>query len=118
MATITQIDVLGERPFNAGEQDLVFNAYRPLFGTVTLCGPFIEGIYYAIVCPTSRTAREEIEYNLRMKAILLRYITKADIRAWAEELCRKNGYEINDATEEEWKQMYYADGAGRREVEI
>ena len=77
---------IGERPAQAPEGWRIFNAPRPICGTVvcengqwqgkTWIGPFVSGIIYAAVKPTDPDAPAWIATNREMDACELVYVTE------------------------------------------
>lgn len=118
MPTITEFDVLDERPADIDSSWLIFNAPRPIYGTRIWQGKFVEGIFYAAIDPADREAAQFIQVNACLKAVLLRYITMQTIRDWAQELANRKGYILEDCTDGELKMMYFGSGHGKRGIEI
>ncbi len=90
-----QADVLAECRRDVPENWWVFNAPRPLYGSLCECkdgpkaftwqGEFQFGIFYAAVDPQDPYARMWLAENFSLRATLLHYITPNDIRAWAHD---------------------------------
>ena len=59
----------------------IFNAPRPLCGTVTWTGEFLTGIFYAAVDPADPAAAAFIAHNRRDAAVVVEYVAAADLIA-------------------------------------
>lgn len=68
---------------------LVFNAPRPLYGDRTWIGPFSKGVFYAAIDPTEDAAAANVEANRDLDAALIRWVTEAEIREWADAYYRR-----------------------------
>jgi hypothetical protein len=74
---------------------LIFNAPRPLYGDRTWIGPFCSGVFYAAVDPSGDGTAAYIKMDRELDAVLIRWVTEAEIREWADTYYR-----------EEWPQQY------------
>jgi len=82
----------------------VWNAPRPLAGTMTAHGPAIwqgdwkHGVFYAGIVPKDPDANAWRESNASLDGWLLSYITKKEVEAWAD---RYYGEEMSI----DWREM-------------
>jgi hypothetical protein len=103
---IETIQIVGERPSTLPAGWIVFNAARPLAGSLieadsdralasgmvpnVWTGVFISGVFYAAVDPADDDAQQWIDQNRNLDARVLKWIPVADHRArveeWAEQL--------------------------------
>lgn len=80
-----------ERPANIPTDALVFNAPRPLFGTLTSDGAqtwqsgFLSGVHYAAVTPDDSYRQEWLRHNKENDAVLVWYVTEAEAKAIAKQ---------------------------------
>lgn len=105
--------IIGERPTQAPITAIIFNAPRPLFGTLindeplTWKGEFCAGVYYAAVTGEDEKRKNWIVENRKNAATILEYITEEEARQMVKpELL----FDYPDLTEDDfnfvWKNIF------------
>ena len=61
----------------------IYNAPRPLYGTVTWQGDFVSGIFYAAIDPEDGFGHDMEDQNLALDARVLEYLTEDEAVAMA-----------------------------------
>jgi hypothetical protein len=71
--------VIGERPSQAPEGWVIYNAPRPIFGGIEWRGEFAHGVFYAAIDPVDTSPRSAWmrEENRKQDATILIYRTEA-----------------------------------------
>lgn len=111
--------VIGIRPVEAPEGWTIFNAPRPLFGSlhpvtedaVTWTGDFATGRLYAAVSPTDELRHKWLQQNKRLAAVVLHYISEDEAKQMARTYIAEN---IDQDIPEEifammWKDIFYSE---------
>jgi len=90
-------EVRGERPAEAPDGWIVYNAPRPIWGHTKWQGDFVTGVFYAAVDPEMDDADEMVAHNQLQHAAELTFISEEEWRRRVEEYGRKMSaeYEIN-----------------------
>lgn len=70
--------VIGERPAQAPQGWVIFNAPRPIFGTYDWKGDFISGVFYTAVDPLHSGYERIHELNRQQDAVILTYISEEE----------------------------------------
>ena len=103
---------------------LIFNAPRPLSGTVTAdgqmvwVGEFRHGIYYAAVNPSPEDFGPKLmKLNVELDGWLCQYVTEKDIETWGRTYCSEYGI---DYAEQDFRdiQRSYFNQAGHEQREM
>ncbi len=80
--------------------ELVFNAPRPITGNYEWPGDFRHGIYYCSVGPKMTDAWGVIRQILDSDGWLLEYVSPEQVDHWAREFCAKHNVNIDDVDDE------------------
>jgi hypothetical protein len=68
--------IIGSRPTQAPEGWEVYNAPRPIYGTVSWTGDFRHGSFYVAIDPKDERASFMIKENNLLRAYRLEYVSK------------------------------------------
>jgi len=105
--------IIGSRPSHVPADAIIFNAPRPLFGSVdclgcpTWQGEFCTGIFYAAVTADDTLRANWMEQNRRLAATILVYITEAEAKDMVRpELFGRYPSLTEDLFNEVWKNMF------------
>lgn len=104
--------IIGSRPSHVPADSIIFNAPRPLFGSVdclgcpTWKGEFCTGIFYAAVTADDTLRNNWLEQNRRLAATILEYITEAEAKAMVNYLYERYPSMTDEIFNEVWKNMF------------
>jgi hypothetical protein len=119
--------ILGDRPADIPENWIVFNAPRPLFGTLitaaggpqagcTWIGDFVTGRLYAAVDPEDEDAQRWIDENRSLAAVILVYVSQEEldqrVDEWAVGYAKKYNLDLTEFDRSEIVDAYW--GAYKR----
>jgi hypothetical protein len=82
--TFARRAAIADHPANIPANALVFNAPRPLYGTMTADAAltwqsgFLSGVHYAAVSPNDDYRHEWVRHNKEMDAVLVWYVSEAE----------------------------------------
>jgi len=84
--------IVGNKPAEAPDGWLIFNAPRPISGHKTWRGEFVHGDFYAAIDPRADDARSLVERAVSLGAWILEYLSREQaiemaVRAIAENEC-------------------------------
>jgi len=96
MNDATLLTLIGERPTQAPEGWLIFNAPRPLYGQLEWQGDFKHGLFYVAVDPADEFSAGFIFENLRNDAYLLRYASPVEVMEWAKKFAADHQVDLAD----------------------
>ncbi len=102
-------DVFFARSPQAPDGWLVFNAPRPLYGSLPSHvweGNFIFGIFCAAVDPQGEFAALWVKQNIQLHATLLNFITRDQVMGWAREFC--SAYSEVNVDDMDWEAIRFS----------
>jgi hypothetical protein len=93
----TTLRVLGERPSTIPAGWEVWNAPRPLFGSLCWEGEFRRGVHYAAIDPADEWATRWARRNEQLDGWRLEWLPReTTLRAYAAELAAREGYPLEE----------------------
>ncbi len=108
------IQRLLEKPVAIPPGWLIFNAPRPLSGTLTAdgqmvwVGEFRHGIYYAAVNPAPEDCGPAlIKLNVELDGWLCQYVTEPDIEDWGRAYCAEYGIDYAEQDFRDIQRSYF-----------
>lgn len=94
-------------PANIPIDAVIFNAPRPIYGTVAWQGDFCSGVFYTAVTPDDEYRNEWIKKNKAYDARVLLFIDDATARQMVREWIASMNHEIaDDVFEEHWRESF------------
>lgn len=111
-----QIQILDNR-LECEADWIIFNAPRPLYGDVVGKGEFLYGIFYAAVNPNGDFAEQLCRENLRLDAVVCKYVTMDEIVYWVQQFCKRKGYDFNELDNNDVRQCFSTEN-GIQQIDI
>lgn len=106
MVTILRLPITEQRP-GIPSSHIIFNAPRPMIGSIEWSGKFMHGVLYAALDVTLPGADNCFLKNVQYDGWVVEYVTQDDIDAWIEAQCAKRKCTREKLDDAQWIDYYW-----------